>query len=240
MPNPDSMKYLLDNQLAPLTFSWAFLEAPLDVVVASVKQWREGYGRRLAISSHKGEVARLLLHLAPLANTRNRELFIGTNSGWTAYFDNDRNGGDVFTPASYLPKAFGMRGVAVSAAPNTMKSNRKDARGIYGGVRMSVYATRDIKYHNCLRSIAALNDGGKWVFHADGEVQSWEEPGRYQAKRIADRFTPELLETYCRHFGLNIFEPAFYGPDAVLIASDEPVSMIQTLEERQREMGLID
>jgi hypothetical protein len=31
------MKYLLDNKLAPLTFNWGFLEAPVDAVSAVLR-----------------------------------------------------------------------------------------------------------------------------------------------------------------------------------------------------------
>ena len=34
------MKYLLDNKLAPLTFNWGFLEAPVDAVSNAYVSWQ--------------------------------------------------------------------------------------------------------------------------------------------------------------------------------------------------------
>jgi hypothetical protein len=67
-----------------------------------------------------------------------------------------------------------------------------------------------------------MNDGGRWIFETDGEMQAFEEPENYQAKRIRDRFTIKMLERYCRALGIEPFEISFYGNDAMLFHLRNP------------------
>jgi len=64
--------------------------------------------------------------------------------------------------------------------------------------------------YNAVRSISAMNDGGKWSFDTFGEVLPFEESEPYQAKRIKDRFTPEMLDRYLKAMGIHAFDEAFY------------------------------
>jgi hypothetical protein len=73
-----------------------------------------------------------------------------------------------------------------------------------------------------IRSIAAVNDGGRWTWDESGTPQLFETPDRYAARRIRDRFTIEMLDAYCRALGIRYFDSEFYGPDAVLIEDTRP------------------
>jgi hypothetical protein len=92
-----------------------------------------------------------------------------------------------------------------------------------------------------VRSIAAANDGGSWVFYATGDVQSFEQTECYLAPRVRDRFTPDILRSYCRALGIDVFSEAFYKPSAVLTEHHHPNEKkvrSMTLSERRRELGL--
>jgi hypothetical protein len=52
------------------------------------------------------------------------------------------------------------------------------------------------------RSIAAANDGGRWVFETSGAPFPFEDPGRYTARRKRDRFPAQLLRTYLEAMGI--------------------------------------
>jgi hypothetical protein len=52
------------------------------------------------------------------------------------------------------------------------------------------------------RSIAASNDGGRWVFETSGAPFPFEDQGRYTARRKRDRFPPDLLRDYLRQMGI--------------------------------------
>ena len=79
---------------------------------------------------------------------------------------------------------------------------------------------------NIRRSIGAVNDGGRWRFDANGELLDFERPEWYKTRQIRDRFTPEMLDEYLRHFGIQFFSPDFYNvaQPAFLISKEGPVA----------------
>ncbi len=77
---------------------------------------------------------------------------------------------------------------------------------------------------NVQRSIFAANDGGRWKFGANGQPFDFEQLERYKARQIQDRFTPEMLDDYLQHFGIDFFSPDFYQvpQPAYLITKEGP------------------
>jgi hypothetical protein len=63
------------------------------------------------------------------------------------------------------------RGLRVGAAPHTL---RKD-KGRYGIIALEVYGPRQTHWINYLRTIYAMNDGGRWVFGQSG-AREWQVP----------------------------------------------------------------
>lgn len=51
---------------------------------------------------------------------------------------------------------------------------------------------------------------------AQGEVQPYEQTENYGKRKIVDRFTPEMLESYCAALGIELFNPGFYGEQSLL------------------------
>jgi len=71
-----------------------------------------------------------------------------------------------------------------------------------------------------------MNDGGRWVFGQSGEPFPFEKLEHYQARRVRDRFTFDMLKDYLRHLGLSPFEEDFYlpaGAPAWLVEKTGPV-----------------
>lgn len=64
------------------------------------------------------------------------------------------------------------------------------------------------------RSIAASNDGGRWVFHESGERYPFEDVGRLSGKIKRLRFTCEMLEHYLAQFGIASLEPRSFTATA--------------------------
>ena len=86
------------------------------------------------------------------------------------------------------------------------------------------------------------SDGDEWEFEASGPIQSYEEPLEYTAARNRDRFTAEMLERYCRALGIDLFNPDFYGPNAVMFVNKMPLnpgSPCLSREEALRKLGLV-
>ena len=133
------------------------------------------------------------------------------------------------------------RGLAVRCVPHTLKSERKDAKRTYGAVQFEPFASERQEFLNYERSISAANDGGRWVFSATGTVRPYENIAQYDAPRVRDRFTPEMLEKYCVALGIKLFDADFYGPDAILIEVNDPLPRhhpVLTLVEARQELGL--
>jgi hypothetical protein len=88
---------------------------------------------------------------------------------------------------------------------------------------------------NYLRTVSVVFDGTRWQFTATG-TEAFEEVDAYQARRVRDRFTSAMLERYGQALGIEVFDPSFYGPDAVLVESAVPMppdAMVMTLRQAQ-------
>jgi hypothetical protein len=70
---------------------------------------------------------------------------------------------------------------------------------------------------NEIRHVSARKDGRPWKFFQRGEVQPFEQVEHYENKHIRDRFTLEMLESYCAAVGIRAFDPSFYGPKSFLV-----------------------
>lgn len=82
--------------------------------------------------------------------------------------------------------------------------------------------------------MVAMNDGGSWLFSVNGQEQPFEESERYRARRVADRFTVEMLERYCSAIDIGLFDEAFYGTHAAIVNTVQklaPGSPVMSLEE---------
>jgi hypothetical protein len=136
---------------------------------------------------------------------------------------------------SVMARRLNIRCLRVVAVPHTL---RKHQGGRYGGVMLSVYGPEQPgKIGNTVRALAAANDGGHWVFEQSGEPFPFEQLEQYQARRVRDRLTFEMLKDYLRHLGLVPFEEDFYMPPgsrAWLIQKTGPSTTVgreYTLEE---------
>ena len=107
------------------------------------------------------------------------------------------------------------------AIPDTRKDRESRLRGRYGATIFEIIdplnARRPLHY---LRTINAVNDGGRWIFSLQGTEQPFERPESYRARLIREKFTPGLLDQYLRAMGIRLFEADFYlpkGTTAILV-----------------------
>jgi hypothetical protein len=235
------MQPLFNNKLAPITFSLGFLEAPFQIVIDAYVWWHKELNLTVAINPIVLPLEQALLKLEPLITPHVKRLLLSTQSTWTAYFDNGINGGDPFPPISYLSERLHCRGLAVTCVPHTIVREDKRERGTYGAVQFQLFAPEPRDFLNIERSIVAMDDGGKWIFETMGEVQPFERVEKYKARRIRDRFTPEMLEEYCQALDIRLFDEEFYGHAGVLIERLDQAperGMTLTLTEARRRLDL--
>ena len=228
------------NELAPITFARGFIEAPLSILTEVVIPWRQSLKHQVTTRPLSLPLRESLRELGQLSSYGGRELWMESHSKWLACFTNGLDGG--YGPVSFLAQECKTRAVVVQCAPHTMPLRAmKDTKGIWGTTQFELYGPEQTDFLNYVGTVAAANDGGRWVFHARGEVQPFEQIERYDAPRVRDRFTPEMLESYCRALGIDVFNESFYKPSAVLMedlpAYKNPPRLV-SLAERRRELGL--
>jgi hypothetical protein len=218
------MKYLLDNQYAPTTFSWGFVDAPFTHTTDAFLSWSASINTRYGINEdvvrYNGTLTTMLDGLFPVCGPRTCQMLTETSSNWTAYFDNFLRGADPISAVSQLCTLLKCRGVAVKCIPHREPSG---GTGTYGAIQFQLFASNETHFLNHSRGVSVAHDGiDRWVFDANGPVQPFEELLEYGARRVRDRFTPEMLERYCAALGIDLFNADFYGPNAVKIVNKGP------------------
>jgi len=215
------MKALLNNRFAPLTFKWGFVEGPFAQVSEAFLRWREQLDKNSGVhtesKSFRASLSESLSKLEPLTTPLNRYLLTETRGGWSAIFANGLRGNDVASPVSYLPQILGCRGLEVACTPDRSKTADRDELQIYGTVKFILHGPNETDWLNRIRDISLWNDFSGWEFAAEGEIQPFEQTENYQRRRKVDRFTPEMLESYCGALGIDLFNSDSYGEDCLLL-----------------------
>ncbi len=213
------MKALLDNRFAPVTFTCGFVESSFAQFSTAFLQWRhqinEKFGTQTERKSFRASLSESLLALEPLTTPLDRYLLTETRSSWSAIFSNGLHVNDVHSPVSYLPSVLKCRGLEVVCVPDRSALAGKDALRIYGAVVFALYGPSKMDWLNRIRSVSLTKDVGGWEFAANGEVQPYEQTENYRKRRV-DRFTPEMLESYCAALGIELFNADFYGEESLL------------------------
>jgi hypothetical protein len=194
---------MLIERWHPVTSDMGLINAPVEQVVSGLVDWHASIGTIYRRRQVTASLADAFEALPPLSMEKRRRLFVATTAGWTACFQSGSAGSDPFPAMSFLAKRMGVLGMRVcSTAPGAMF--RANVWEVYAAVE---FGGTSLGYR---RSIAAANDGGRWVFEESGERYPFEKPGFYTLTRKRDRFTRELLAEYLAHFGLEPFSDSFY------------------------------
>ena len=236
------MRTLLNEQFAPVTSSPGYLRLGLEEAVDALVTWRRTLTRDVTVEELSSGFPACLRSLEPLTGgIRPRELLVQASDGWTAYFDCGLRGTDPIGTVAYLARTVGCHGLAIDVVPHT-RGLPGLRHGGYGAVQFEMFGPSETAFLNYERTIAVAHDGGKWVFIASGTEQWFEETSAYQARRVRDRFTSDMLERYCQALELDIFNAAAYGPRAILVRShaDLPAdAYVMSLDEVQRWLEIV-
>ena len=178
----------------PVTYDHGLIRADLDTVAVARREMYASAGLDPALTRLDAPLADCLSRLEPLSPAPTKELYLATSFGWTAYFANGCRGSDPFLPMKQLSAAIGTRALRMCATPET---------SMFPGVVLEVYDTEEAgaDEHGYRRSIAAMNDGGRWVFEQSGTPFPFEETSRYTARLKRDRFTKRMLCAYVSDLG---------------------------------------
>ena len=131
------MKYLLDNELAPLTFSWGFIEGPLSKVADYWVPWTKGIHGSVETEVLMATLPTALRKLEPLITPHSRELLLSTRSQWVAYFDNGKHGGDPQSRVGHVCRALSAGELPLPAS----RTRSRVAAGCEGRLRLRAIHT---------------------------------------------------------------------------------------------------
>jgi len=231
------MKSLLDDRFVPLTHQIGFLEGNFETIVDVYLRWQRSLHGEVSSDVLNAPLAAALQRLEPLTTPWEKELFIATNSRWVAYFNNGLRVSDPESPIGHLATIVPCRGLVVACAPDRSHVTARDALRIYGAVSFTMLVAHQTDWLNLERAICAMNDGGRWVFLEQGILQAFERPEKYKARRIRDRFSPEMLEEYCAALDIRVFDETFYGGKTLIARRPKqigPRSPAMSLQEARR------
>jgi hypothetical protein len=206
---------LLDNAYAPVTFSFGFVQSSFGQFSEAFISWQDEIFSKSAggveFTRFRAPLPVALLRLEPLTTPQDRYLLVETQSNWSAIFSNGLRVNDVFSPVGHLSKVLKCHGLLVNYTPDRSQKAGKDGLQIYGAVTFTLYGPGETDWLNRIRHVGATTDVGGWEFAAEGEVQPYERTENYRKRKVADRFTAEMLESYCAALGIELFDANFYG-----------------------------
>jgi hypothetical protein len=193
---------------SPVTSDFGLIRAPLDRVLAELQSWHASIGIEYSRTGITSSLSDAFESLLPLAHSKMRRLFVATRSDWVACFQNGIQGSDPTPAMAHLAKRLEVLAMRVCCTADKAK---------YPAVIWEVYAPESLGGKLPLgyrRSIAASNDGGRWVFQESGERFPFEQVARYAEARKRDRFTSEMLRDYLREFNVELFADEFLRVDS--------------------------
>lgn len=186
-----------------------FLSVPLPEAARAIETWRHHLAKEVRMAALNCSYLEMLDALFPAETFPSRELLIETSSRWTAYLDNSRVGGDPVGVIGYLAEELECEGVVVTC------DERKNPGPIY---LLEVFSAIQTEFLNVRRIVGVSGEDGKWQFLSSGQPFSFEETGRYAARRIKDRFDVDLLITYCNALGIRLDSAGFLGDHGVMFS----------------------
>lgn len=185
----------------PVTSDFGLIEAPAEAVCQTYSAWCTEIGKEVSVKASIGALDEQFSSLLPLTIGKNHALILSTSSNWTAFFRNGIQGSD---PASAMPVLSGK----LHAQAMRLCISREPQK-----YRATIWELYEPPEGHTRRSIAAANDGGRWVFETYGEPFQFEVTERYSLSRKADRFDEKLLSEYLSHFGVPQIGDQLFGTD---------------------------
>lgn len=157
-----------------------------------------------------------------------RELLVRTRSPWTVYFADHQTGADE-APVGQLARLLRCRALYIVHWPVAR----------FEALRFQLIAGHDTEFLNYERTLeVGTDDSDRRVFTATGAVQPYEQVDAYKARRVRDRLTPAMVDSYSRALGLRPFDEDFFLADGVLITSrDERPDIRFPIADQQARYG---
>jgi len=192
---------LLGGAHSPVGWVVSFIEAPHSVVLADAEKWRRELGQELEVSSPT-PFPHCLELLEPLEAPWTREVLIDCGP-WTAYLNNQKDGGDPTSAASQLARRLDARCVVAMHSPLHGPG--------HGGTQLWMFGSDGEPPLMYTRTVYAVAQDGRWSWGESGRPMPFEDEERYRARRIRARFDRDLLVSYLGHLGIRVDDPTWFG-----------------------------
>jgi hypothetical protein len=174
------MKYLLNNEFAPITFTFGFVESPFARFSEEFLRWQNQLDQKFGTQSERKifsePLAKSLSTLSPLTTPADRYLLTETKSAWSAIFANGLRVNDVYSPVTFLATVLKCRGLQIRAIPDRSKNAADDEVQIYGAIDVSLYGPDPTDWLNRIRTISVANDVGGWKFNSQAKYNHLSRP----------------------------------------------------------------
>jgi hypothetical protein len=201
---------MYDGKYAPLGEHLCFVKATPSEVLAAFDSWYkklnwggtpyEGYEGKFEIYNVSGTLIDVFQSLSPYDNDLKMAL-IPTNSEWTAFMSSRPGLGLLLNACGVLLSN------PVIIVRSILSDFGKKTNG-WGGGAFSIS-----EGFNRIRGISLMmNDFDRWEFNTSGNEQPFEETEKYKERFVKNRFTPDMLDRYLKHFGINYYDENFYMP----------------------------
>lgn len=220
------MTRLLGGSAHPLGGWVQYVQLPCDELLADLRAWRSGLGKKLKVSRAR-PYPEVLDDLVPFEAPWTRELLMPCGDGWTAYLNNSVNGGDPTAAAAHLAA---QRNVRCVIAGHSVP----DGSG-HGSTQLWVHGPDGEPPLMYERTLAAHCEDGRWKWLVSGTPFPFEETERYAARLVRDRLDRDLLLRYLGELGIPAGDDDAYGPGVVVQQKVSWKRRTVTLEEARAE-----
>jgi len=173
----------------------------LDAAGQRLSSFGKGTGAefRLVITTIDGQEA--LKFLSTLTWPATRHVAFAAGDRITALINNSRNGSDYADYVRHFPRQLNCRFVRVVNSPQRYWRQGKLREILQYGAR--IFDLYDAAGET-IRSIACVNDGGRWIYHTAGQPHPIEATFGPVAARPSQRFPASQLSALSAAFGLPL------------------------------------
>ncbi|MCP4305595.1 MAG: hypothetical protein GY788_12090 [bacterium] len=189
----------LAGELAPIGYTISFLQRPAADVLSVINEIRASAALEVIDVGHLPDSAGVL---DPMEAPWTTELVIDCGQ-WTAYLNNSIGGGDITAIAPAIGRM--LNTVCVGAQHTDRHGPGHAATQLWlegpNGEPPLMY----------IRTLSAHCQDGRWSWHTSGIMQDFEQPERYERRRISQRLDRTTLVAYLDALGIRVDDPSFFG-----------------------------
>jgi hypothetical protein len=197
----------------PVTWYIGVIEAAPDAVADVIQPLYMPDDTLRGIFHKKECIDNVLSEFEPLG-PGNKFLLVETKNGWATLFCNAFYD-SVGMPASYAADKLCVSHYVVCNVPTTISHDQRS--GAYGARKLEFRTANNPITEEPVFGVHLINDAGRWCFYRYGKKQPFENERAYRSFRKTDRFTANMLATYCMELGIPVYDRNWYSDNAIVI-----------------------